>query len=442
MTPLPAPAGARRAGARLALSLGTLALLAVGSALSPAPVRAESTSVPARDVTDPVRIVEPPPPDLSLSVPPGTAPGDSWRLKPTVPDVMALHSRPGSAHTIYLNFEGADLSGSDWTSLLGAPLGFLARAADLDGVAGALSTRERALVELVWRHVSEDFAPFDVDVTTQRPPADALDRTSSTDTTYGVQVVFTDDAWLKRSCSGCTGIASLGVFQGPGTDAYREALVFPGWFVKSVLPQMGPQFAARLLGTTASHEIGHTLGLKHDGLLASSPIGALDYHPGFSPGGPIMGSTVQPVTRWADTSMPWVDNDQDDLGILTARLGLVPDEPDAVPLSTGVPARGTLSTATDVDTFTYRATKAATVTASVDDPFADLDLALTVTDDLGGTSTYDPPAKAKGWTMSGLGATAKLVAGRTYRISVAPASTPGLGAYDSLGRYGVVVRVG
>lgn len=440
MTSLLSPA--RSLGARIVLTTSALGLLGLGLALSPTPVLAEVTPPPARNTSTPEVVVDPPPSDLSLSLPPGTGPGKGWTLKSSVPDVMALHSRPGSPYTIYLNFEGADLTGSDWASLGGSVLGLLVRAADLDGVAGAHSPRERGLIELIWRHVSEDFAPFDVDVTTQRPSPDALTRTSRTDTTYGTQVVFTDEPWVRRACNGCTGMAALDVFSGLGTDAYRSAMVFPAYFVNKVLPQMGVDFAARLIATTASHEVGHTLGLRHDGLSAGSPIGALPYHPGFSPGGPIMGSTVQPVTRWADTSVPYVDNGQDDLAILTQQLGAVPDEPASLPLIVGTAARGILSTPGDSDSFTYQAKRKATLTASPEGTWANLDLALTVVDDLGRSVTYDPPAGATNWQMRGLAATAKLAAGRTYRITVAPAATPGMGTYDSLGRYTVIVKKG
>lgn len=420
------------------MAAATTGLLALATALTPAPVLADPTNPVTGSPGVPPLIADPPPATHALSLP-ERAPSTTWSVKPTVPDVLALHSRPGSSHTVYLNVVGEDMTGSDWTSLPDAPSGYLARPADFDGSAG-FTTRERGFIELVWRHVSEDFAPFDIDVTTQRPSPDALQRSSRSDTTFGTTVVLTDEPWLKRACDGCTGIASLGVFDGVGTDACRRAVVFPAYFVKTVLPSFGPAFAARLLGTTVSHEIGHHLGLRHDALLPTSPIGSLLYHPGFSPGGPIMGSTAQPVTRWADTSVPFVDNTEDDLAVLEAELGLVPDEPSLVPLTTGTPRRGTLATGADSDAYTYRATRASTVLATVDGAFADLDLALTLLDDLGRTTVHSPPARATSWAVTGLGASARLLAGRTYRITLSPASTPGMGAYGSLGRYTLVVR--
>ncbi len=45
-------------------------------------------------------------------------------------------------------------------------------------------------IQYIWQRVAEDFAPFDVDVTTQVPPPEALTRTSSTDTVFGTTVCW------------------------------------------------------------------------------------------------------------------------------------------------------------------------------------------------------------------------------------------------------------
>ena len=44
------------------------------------------------------------------------------------------------------------------------------------------------LVQYIWQRVAEDYAPFDVDVTTQVPAPDALTRTDSLDNVYGTTV--------------------------------------------------------------------------------------------------------------------------------------------------------------------------------------------------------------------------------------------------------------
>jgi hypothetical protein len=45
-------------------------------------------------------------------------------------------------------------------------------------------------IQYIWQRVAEDFAPFDVDVTTQAPAPEALTRASSTDTVFGTTVRY------------------------------------------------------------------------------------------------------------------------------------------------------------------------------------------------------------------------------------------------------------
>ncbi len=61
----------------------------------------------------------------------------------------------------------------------------------LDGVAG-WSTTELLRVQGVWQQVAEDFAPFDLDVTTEAPAASALIRSNSSgsDMVFGTTVRF------------------------------------------------------------------------------------------------------------------------------------------------------------------------------------------------------------------------------------------------------------
>ena len=49
---------------------------------------------------------------------------------------------------------------------------------------------------------AEDYAPFNVDVTTENPGVDALRRSSSTDTAYGVRVVVSNTNWHDCACGG------------------------------------------------------------------------------------------------------------------------------------------------------------------------------------------------------------------------------------------------
>lgn len=147
-----------------------------------------------------------------------------------------LHSRPGAKATIYLDFDGFvdDYSGNAsaaGTNFIQAPV-----------------FEDRSAISNVWRSVAEDFAVFDVDVTTEEPPHDRLVKSDAEDDQYGKRVVFDqrtgDDKWYK----GAGGVSGLGAF-GFRTD--RPAFIF-GATTDNIACQ-------------ATHEVSHTLGLVHDG---------------------------------------------------------------------------------------------------------------------------------------------------------------------------------
>jgi hypothetical protein len=56
-----------------------------------------------------------------------------------------------------------------------------------------------AQIQSIWQRVAEDFAPFDVDVTTEAPALSALTRASSSDTVFGMTVRSLASA-LSSSC--------------------------------------------------------------------------------------------------------------------------------------------------------------------------------------------------------------------------------------------------
>jgi hypothetical protein len=58
---------------------------------------------------------------------------------------------------------------------------------DIDGVAG-FSAEELEAIVAVWRAVSEDYAAFDVDVTTQDPGVAGLAKAGSSDVSYGIRM--------------------------------------------------------------------------------------------------------------------------------------------------------------------------------------------------------------------------------------------------------------
>jgi hypothetical protein len=404
------------------------------------------------------------PPTVSVEQSPPTGAGVATRAAATSPSAAAyplgqtflLHSKPGSRRTLFIDLDGATVSGTRWNAAVDGHPALTAGVQpgwSLD-TSTAFSDAERTVVQDVWQAVAEDFAPFDIDVTTQQPSADALDRTSTADTVYGTTALVTGgtgDAARSSAddalCNGtCAGLAYNNVFalatQGSTThSSWQPAFVFG--------ERLGD---AHSIADAVSHEVGHNLGLAHDGTASA------EYYSGQGPWGPIMGSpSTYPVTQWSKGEYAGASQTQDDLAIIGAASGAplrTDDVADtvaaarAVPAPTGTPsAVGTIGTAADVDVFalgtctgsvTVSATPAATYS-----PDVDLSVALLAADGTTLVPAVDQPTTRSSRTVaSGLGASAVYPegAGRALFVRVdgvgsgSPSST-GYSDYGSLGRY-------
>ena len=105
-----------------------------------------------------------------------------------LPDTFTLHSKPGASKTIYLDFNGHVLTGTAWNTGLADPINAPAWTTDAD--ATTFNDSERTSIQYIWQRVAEDFAPFDVDVTTELTSETILTRSSSSDSVYGVRVLI------------------------------------------------------------------------------------------------------------------------------------------------------------------------------------------------------------------------------------------------------------
>lgn len=365
------------------------------------------------------------------STPPGTAP---TTLPAALEDTFRLHSKPGAALTIYLDVDGHHVSGTWWNEDFSIPAGSHP-AWDPAGDGDAFSDAERTLVQRVWAIVAEDYAPFDVDVTTEDPGADALLRSSPQDTTYGTRVLISPSSSAsQRICNNaCGGVAFLDVFARVGGQAQ------PAW----VFPQSLSNHA-KFVGEAASHEAGHNLGLDHDGTATSG------YYAGHGVWAPIMGSGYgRALVQWSQGSYIGATNTQDDVAIITGYLGLRADEaPGSTAAPAPLPPDGTafITSRDDVDSFLLGTCPAgATVEVRPASVAPNLDLEARLVDDLGGVVTVANPAPGPGdsLTASGVGATLTVpAAGEGWVVRVTGVghqtwTTSGYDSYGSLGRYTV-----
>src|SRR3954447_24404599 len=260
-------------------------------------------------------------------------------------NTFALHSLPGSTHTIYLDFDGGTVSGTWWNSASGGMPSRFYSGFTLDADPTSFTSAELAYIQQVWRIVAEKYAPFDVDVTTQDPGPAAYNRSSSLDTRYGDHVMITDDTGAVASaCSGnCSGIALVGTFDQESTqDAYQPAWVFSSMTSHSAV----------LTAHTVAHEVGHTFGLHHDGVTGGSA-----YYAGQGNWFPLMGSGVKGVGQFSKGEYAGANNGEDDLAMIAANgAPLRIDDHSAgtllaTPLAVGGVADGVISTRADQDVF-------------------------------------------------------------------------------------------
>lgn len=208
------------------------------------------------------------------------------------------HSRPGSQNVLYLDFDGEVISGRAWNG--GATITCLPF--DIDSNPGDLSPEELNRIRDIFERVTEDYSLWDIDVTTERP----LGFTETT-----AHVVITVGNTVTPSGTSAGGIAYLNVFKSAFYQFYSPAFVY-----FNNLGLGNPKYVAEAV----SHEAGHNFGLSHDG---TSTVGYYRGH-GTGPTGwaPIMGvSYYQPVTQWSKGEYPDANNLEDDIAIITSKIG-------------------------------------------------------------------------------------------------------------------------
>lgn len=352
-----------------------------------------------------------------------------------------LNSKPNSSKTIYLNFKGKTLTGTVWNDKYKASV-IHALPFDIDNLPGSFNNEELARIQTVWKGVSESFAPFDVNVTTQEPPREKITRSSYSDNQFGTEVMITPNftVAMGQSC-GCTGYAYIGVFDMVG-DYYKPAMVFSN--------SLG-NVPFRMMGTT-SHEIGHNLGLFHDGV-----VGGTAYYRGHGTGatgwGPIMGnSKIKNVIHWSKGEYPNANNKEDDLAIIQSN-GLRYDQDDhgdipleATPMVVSqlegkavFTKQGIISTAADTDVFSFEVGAGPLeITALPASVRPRLDMQITLIDKDGNElAQANPPDRLDASLLF------NVPAAGTYWLAVsgtgkaATDTDPGYSDYASLGHYTV-----
>jgi hypothetical protein len=275
------------------------------------------------------------------------------------PASLVFHSKPGAANVIYLNFAGEIVTNTAWNaSLSRTQIPAVAFSTDADFT--SFSDAEQTAIKSAWLRVAEDYAPFNVDVTTERPA------------TLGATVAMalitrnTDADTNANPSSAAGGVAYVSVF-GNGNYAYYR----PAWIYYNNLGNNESYIAE-----AASHELGHNLGLSHDGKTDGT-----EYYGGHGTGdiswGPIMGTGYgRSVSEWSKGDYYLANNTQDDLATIATRIpyqtddhgdtpaaatplvitggtNIVSTRPDTDPSNLSPANKGILERTTDVDVFSF-----------------------------------------------------------------------------------------
>ncbi|GAA4013426.1 hypothetical protein [Actimicrobium antarcticum] len=197
-------------------------------------------------------------------------------------ETFLLHSKPGSTRVLYLDFTGQ-----------GSYPAF-----DMDGVPSTFSTAERLVIQRVMLRVAEDYSAFDVDVTTE-PPVNVSGK-------IGATILITP---RSINAGGYTYMNSFRTF----TPGNASSFCYPNNLA----------YVEKYIAECVSHELGHTLGLTHQGVSPST-----SYYSGQGSGdtgwAPIMGvGYYKNLTQWSKGEYLNANNQQDPYATM-AKLGLLP----------------------------------------------------------------------------------------------------------------------
>lgn len=190
-------------------------------------------------------------------------------------ETFKLHSRPGAkGGTIYLSFQGCTVTGTPWNNGT-TPIEAKPYSMDADP---AFSTAELREIRAIWLSVSEDYTPFDVDVTTEKPLNPILNK--------HIDVVITpSNEWFGNTAGGVAYVNNY-----TWGDAQQVCWVF------SALLRNNTKY----ISEAASHEAGHTLSLNHWKLYNTTDGSFItEYYSGQGSWAPIMGvGYYRPITTW------------------------------------------------------------------------------------------------------------------------------------------------
>jgi hypothetical protein len=180
----------------------------------------------------------------------------------------AWNSWPDARPTIFLDFDGQTVSGTQWNN--NGPI-----------VCGPSNITLEQQAQ-IFNRMAEDFRPFQVNVTTDST------KYWSAPAKQRMRVIFTiSSSWYSSAVGGVSYINSFTWGDNTPNFVFTAAL----------------QYNTKWLAEAGSHEVGHTLGLRHQASYNTSCVKLTDYYAGTGSGeigwAPIMGvGYYQNMTTW------------------------------------------------------------------------------------------------------------------------------------------------
>ncbi|MBU0678991.1 MAG: zinc-binding dehydrogenase [Verrucomicrobia bacterium] len=272
---------------------------------------------------------------------------------PSPTSVPVLQSRTSATAVIYIDLDGETVNDPLWNG--GSTI-----------VAPAARLNDSQITE-VWRRVVQDYSVFDVNVTT------VLDDYNNAPANRRTHCVVTAN---DAASPGAGGVAYVGSFTGIWSPICWS-------FIDD---------EAKACAEVISHEVGHTLGLYHDGRTSPPEEYYAGHGSGITGWAPIMGvGYYREFVQWSKGEYANANNSEDDLAIISALIAYLADDHGSTTGTAsavvGPSATGLIEVNTNVDYFSVTLTAGTYTIYLQPDTHGNLDGLLEVFNESGGLIT-------------------------------------------------------
>lgn len=175
---------------------------------------------------------------------------ESLEARRLLAGIPVLNSNPGASASLYLDFDG------HFEATWGSYSNITTPALDFDSNPSAINAEEDQYIRDAWAIVAEDYAPFNINVTTVEPAILAPGVPNSAANGVALRVAIGGTSAVMNDPNIGGGIAGLGAYNSFTNSRPNVAYVFPE-------SSSNVFRSAIVVGSISSHEAGHSFGLRH-----------------------------------------------------------------------------------------------------------------------------------------------------------------------------------